>query len=85
MKEKDICIWEEFGVTEEEFYNIERKVMHADIDSRDYVEFAKKLFPKSKENQIKAFIFWDIGRRYKEKEIEDKLGKINCVFDYIEK
>lgn len=61
-KEKESEIWEDFGVTEKEWDNWWKEVEHAEIDSETCIEFARNLFPSSKHDQAKAFIFMHMGR-----------------------
>ena len=65
-------IWEEFNLTEEQWDAIASQLETAEEESNDLIEYCKRAFPTSVENQVKAFIIaTDFNEWQNEEETEE--------------
>jgi len=53
---QDANIWDDFGVTEEQWDAISSQLQNAEESAGDLVEYCKAAFPTNVEAQIKAFV-----------------------------
>jgi len=53
-----------FGVSEESIEKIYKDIQHAEIESKDVVDFCKHAFPSSKEAQIRAFLLCSVASEW---------------------
>ena len=71
-EEKDRPVWEEFNLTEEQWDAIASQLETAEEESNDLIEYCKRAFPTSVENQAKAFIIaTDFNEWQNEEEIKE--------------